>query len=288
MKFLELRPFAGLTVAVTMLVSLCVAPTGVHAQAAVQKNVNGGVVVDGKKTALHHAYALTQPARKGDQAYTIVLLTDKPLPAELLFERFEETSFTAPSGTQLVEVWLDQLKRTNRISFNLESFFGDAEGPAYKSSFDTFSNDVLKGRIYVESAQKQHDKTFTIDVQFNTALLAPRAPDLTGKAAWDSPQGRALAAYLRALQVGDKAAIRRVITANAAKQLDEPGSAEQLKLMKMFSPLPADLATFDSLRIYGNVAKARLSAMFNDVGRVTSQHDLRRVGNVWLVEPSRY
>ena len=72
-----------------MLASLCVPPTTAYAQAVAQKNVQGTFTVNGEETALHHAYSLMQPARDGDQAYTILLLTDKPVPVELLVERFD-------------------------------------------------------------------------------------------------------------------------------------------------------------------------------------------------------
>lgn len=287
MKFFERWPFAGLAIALAMLTSLCVAPETALAQPVSPKNAQGSFIVNGEKTALHHAYSLIQPAREGDQAYTILLLADKPLPDELLFERFDAKFFSPPIGTQVIEVWLDHLRRIHRIFIHLDTFFSGMDKPAYKTSFATFANDSLKGRIYVDSAQKRNDKTFTFDLRFNTVMLQPRSPDLTGKAAWASVQGKALAAYLRALHAGDKAALKRAVTASIAQKLGEPGSEVELKLMNMLSPLPAELSTFDSLKIYGDVAKANISAKIDDEHVIKNQHTLRRVGDVWLVAPSR-
>ena len=115
MKYRPHQIFVYCAIAFAMLASLCVAPTTAYARAVAQKNVQGTFTVNGEETALHHAYSLMQPARDGDQAYTILLLTDKPVPVELVVERFDAKTFAPPPDTQVIEVWLDQSRRTRRV-----------------------------------------------------------------------------------------------------------------------------------------------------------------------------
>jgi hypothetical protein len=48
---------------------------------------------------------------------------------------------------------------------------------------------------------------------------------IKGHAAWDSPQGKVLAEFLRAARAGDKAALRKVMATNQANTLDGSNAA---------------------------------------------------------------
>ena len=125
--------------------------------------------------------------------------------------------------------------------------------------------------------------SYSFDVQFNVAMTAPKAPDAAGAKAWETPQGKVLAEYLRAARAGDKAALKKVMTVESFKELEGKDAAENMKMIKMMSPDPKKVE-FESLVVNGNVSKIKLVERRKDATE-TSGYEMRRVGEAWLVAP---
>lgn len=105
---------------------------------------------------------------------------------------------------------------------------------------------------------------------------------LKDKAAWDSPQGKVLAEFLRAARAGDKAALKRVMATHQSATLDGPNAAPFLDFLK--SALDPKFATFDSLVINakGTSALATISGRY-DKGEVTKRYTINKADDVWRV-----
>ncbi len=263
-----------------LLLSAALLPLG----AAAQNTVQGSITVNGKKTDFLHAYAYTRPAGVKDMVKTTLILTDKPLPAAAVTDKMERMTAQRQDGIKLLEVGFNDGK--DIVSFNpeVDALKGSRVNSAHKATLDTFSDQALKGRLFTESELQIRNApgTYSFDVQFNVAMTAPRVPDAAGAKGWETPQGKALAQYLRAARAGDKAALKRVITADAVKELDGVQSAEIMKSMKSEpDPKTADL---ESLVVEGNVSKIKVVQRFKD-GKATSNYQLQRVGDAWLVAP---
>jgi hypothetical protein len=273
------RHIKGLT-AMAVLLSAALLPLG----AAAQNTVQGSITVNGKKTEFLHAYAFTRPTGVKDMVKTTLILTDKPLPAAAVTDKLERMTAQERSGIKLLEVGFNDGK--DIVSFNpeVDALKGSRINSAHKATLDTFSDQALKGRLFTESELQIRNApgTYSFDVQFNVAMTAPRVSDAAGAKGWETPQGKALAEYLRAARAGDKAALRRVITAETVKELEGPQSASILKSLKS-EPDPKT-AQLESLVVDGNVAKIKVVQRFKD-GAETSNYEVRRVGNAWLVAP---
>ncbi len=105
---------------------------------------------------------------------------------------------------------------------------------------------------------------------------------LKANAAWESPQGKALAEFLRAARASDKAALKRVMATQQAETLDGPNAAKFLDFIK--GSLDPKLATFDSLVINakGTSALATISGRY-DKGEVTKRYTINKADGGWRV-----
>jgi hypothetical protein len=252
-----------------------------HAQAT----ATGSITVDGKKTELKHAYAFTRAAGVKDMVKATLILADKPLPAAAVTDSMERSTARKLGDIKMLVVGFNDEKDIVSFSHEVGEFSGSRISSAHKVKFDSFSDQALKGRLFTTGEQQIRTApgTYSFDVQFNAAMTVPRAPDAMGKKAWDTPQGKVLADYLRAARASDKAALKRLILPEYVKELEGPKAAEGLKFLKMSSPDPKT-AEFESLMIEGNVAKAKVVVRHKGATE-TSGYELRRVGDAWLVVP---
>jgi hypothetical protein len=111
---------------------------------------------------------------------------------------------------------------------------------------------------------------------------------LKGKAAWDSPQGKVLADFLRAARVGDKAALKKVMATNQASTLDGPNAAPFLDFLK--SALDPKVATFDSLVMNekGTSGLATISGRYagsggSSGGEITKRYTINKADDGWRI-----
>jgi hypothetical protein len=253
--------------------------------ARAQATATGSITVNGKQTELKHAYAFMRAAGVKDMVKTTLILADKPLPAASITDSMERSTARKLGDIKMLVVGLNDEKDIVSFSHEIGEFSGSRIISAHKVTFDTFSDQALKGRLFTTGEQQIRTTpgTYSFDVQFNAAMTVPRAPDAMGKKAWDTPQGQVLADYLRAARASDKTALKRLILPEYVKELEGPKAAEGLKFLKMSSPDPK-AAEFESLMIEGNVAKAKIVVRHKGATE-TSGYELRRVGDAWLVVP---
>jgi hypothetical protein len=252
-----------------------------HAQAT----ATGSITVNGKKTELKHAYAFTRAAGVKDMVKITLILADKPLPAAAVTDSMERSTARKLGDIKMLVVGFNDEKDIVSFSHEVGEFSGSRISSAHKATLDSFSDQALKGRLFTSGEQpiRTTPGTYSFDVQFNAAMTVPRAPDAMGKKAWDTPQGKVLANYLRAARASDKVALKRLILPEYVKELEGPKAAEGLKFLKMSSPDPKT-AEFESLMVEGNVAKAKIVVRHKE-GTETTGYELRRVGDAWLVVP---
>lgn len=243
-----------------------------------QNTVKGSITVNGKKTEFSHAYAFMRLAGVKDMVKTTLILTDKPLPAAAVTDSMERSTARKLGDVKMLVVGFNDEKDIVSFSPDVDALSGSRISSAHKATLDTFSDQALKGRLYTASEQQIRNApgTYSFDVQFNVAMTTPRAPDATGKKAWDTPQGKVLADYLRAARASDKAALKRLILPEYVKELEGPKAAEGMKFLKMMSPDPKT-AEFQSLIVEGNVAKIKIVVREKGMTETTG-YELRRSG----------
>ena len=250
--------------------------------ALAQNSAQGGITVNGVKTELRYAYAFTQPALSSKKPETTLVLADKPLSPKAVTDTFERMSARNRDGVKTLEFTFDDSKTLTSVQFSIDPMNGGGYSTSYKVAMEAFTDKALKGRTYTDGEQTMFKDRFSFDVRFDVVMTVPRAPDVSGKAAWNTPQGKVIAEYLRAARAGDKAGLKRVLIAERAKDLDGPQAAQILDFLK----LSADpkTAEFDGLTIDGDSAEANIAERTKD-GASSSRYKLQRVGGVWKVAP---
>ncbi len=240
----------------------------------------GGITVNGNKTEFKYAYTVVKPSLADKKSETILTLTDKPLSVKAINDTFARSGEMRNDNVQILELTLDANQKVRSVDFNVGALKGGANTADYKAEVSRFTPTAFAGRVTSGGEQKEFRNTFSFDVRFDTALLAPRAPNAVGKAAWATPQGKAVAEFLRAARAGDKAALKRIMLAEQVKALDGPDAARFLEFVKM-SPNPKT-AEFDSLFIDGDSATAKIAERSKD-GAASSDYTLRLIDGVWRV-----
>ena len=262
------------------LLSLCCLCMPTFAQSTTSNTASGSITLNGNKTEFKHAYTVVKPSLADNKLETILTLTDKPLSAKALSDSSARASEMRSNSVQALELTLDTDKKIRSVDFNVGALKGGANTSDYRAEVSRSTATAFAGRVTSGGEQKEFKNTFGFDVRFDTTMLAPRTPDAVGKAAWATPQGKAVAEFLRAARAGDKPALKRVMLAEQVKALDGPNAARFLEFVKM-SPNPKT-AEFESLFIDGDSAKARLAERNKD-GAASSDYQLRLVNGTWFV-----
>ena len=278
MSFLMSRTLVRRAVnAMTAFTFVAVAASAtVAAQDIAPNTAQGSITVNGKKTEFRHAYAVTRPARADKKAETVLVISDKPLAAAAVVDDIERMKVQRRDGLNLIEVKFDDRKTVVGTNFEVAPLVVSAFSTEFKMTVETATDKVLKGRFNSASDHKMRDNTYTFDVRFNATMTAPPSA-LSGKEAWDTPQGKVFAEYLRASRAGDKAAIKRVVTDVVRKELDGPKGGELMKFLKEDSADPKT-AKFVTLIVDGDIAKAEIGT-----GSSITRYQIHRVGQAWLV-----
>ena len=279
--------FAARTLPIWLLATLlCLLPITIAlAQDAaahpVAPNAKGGIAIDGKMTDLPYAYAFTAPALSSRKPETILILSAQPLSPKAVTDPFARMK-ARNDGNGMLEFTFDDTRALTSVQFGVEPMGGGGYSTSYKFAVASWTDRQMRGRVYTDGELEMFKNLYRFDVNFDVAMTVPPAPTASGKAAWATPQGKVVAAYLRAARAGDKAALKRVIIAERAKDLNGPQAKDILSFLKMSAdPATAD---FDALTVDGDSAEARLIERGKD-GAMSSTLRLRLVNGVWLMAP---
>ena len=146
-------------------------------------------------------------------------------------DRMERSSAQDRDGIKMLVLGFTDDKDIASFTTNVDPRLSNRISSAHKATLETFTDQALKGRVFTETEQQIRTApgTYSFDVQFNVAMTAPKAPDAAGAKAWETPQGKVLAEYLRAARAGDKAALKKVMTVESFKELEGKDAAENMK-----------------------------------------------------------
>lgn len=253
---------------------------------AEEGTASGSLTVAGKTTPLKFAYAR---AAKGffdkTKEDVLVILTDVPLSEEALKDEFARHHLAAEGKLHGVEVLLNAERQAIGGGLLHEAW---KEMSGYVSATGmhvftpkTFDGKVAEGMLATSKPSDFMSKAFEYKATFSAPIWRRPSPTSSGTAAAASPQGRATVAFLKASRSGNKAAIRKTMTAEAGKALDDPRAQEMIELLKMTSPDPAT-ARIEAVDVKGNTAEVTVVEESKD-GSVTSTFHLTLEGGQWKV-----
>ena len=271
-----------LLLALTMLCFAAVAA----APGAEDGTAKGTLIVAGKTTPLTYAYAR---AEKGFFDNTkediLVILSDVAIPEEALSDPFGRHKMAADGKLHGIEVVLNSEREA--ISGGLfHEAFTETQGFVSVTGMHDFQAKIFDGKIVEGTLSTRKPdtfmkKTFEYTATFSASVWRRPPPTATGAAAADTAPGKAVLAFLKAAQTGDKAAIRKLMTSEAGKELDGPRSGEMLAMLKTITPSPAT-AQIDTVDIHGDSAEVVIVEKSTD-GSTTSTFTLTLEGGQWKI-----
>lgn len=204
---------------------------------------SGTITVNGTTTTLAYAYARAEKGFFDKTKEDVqVVLSDVPLEDKVVWDTFGRMKLAEAGKLHAFEITIDAEGKPISTMFRHNGFKGTS--PSGLSSADVFTKRVFDGKS-VDAAYrsaKDHEffgNTYAFDVAFKAPIMREAKPvPPTGAetaAAQKSPQAKAYAEYLKAIQKEDLAALKKLVSAEMAKNLDQPDAKDMIKLIKVMS-----------------------------------------------------
>ncbi len=204
---------------------------------------SGTVTVNGKTAKMAHAYARAVPGFFDKKTEDVeVILSDVPLEGKALTDVFERIHMADAGKLHAFEITIGADGKPISTAFRDNGFKKAA--PSGLSSEDVFTKKVFDGKSVAGSYKSAKEKEFfgdhySFDVSFSAEIVrAPKPVPPTAAetaAAQKSPQAKVYAEYLAAIQKEDLKGLKKLMSADMAKQLDDPKAKEMLGMIKMMS-----------------------------------------------------
>jgi hypothetical protein len=247
---------------------------------------DGSYTVGGKTTRLTYAYAM---AKKGffdeTKEDVLVILSDVALSASALADQFERMKMAADGKLHALELTVNPEKQVTSGTLLHEAFarYQGSVSVAGMHQFDatTFDGKTIAGKLSTSRPSDFQKIAFQYAVTFEAPIYRKPPPTMSGAAARESAQAKAVLAFYKAARSGDVAAIKKTMTAESAKVFDGPQAKEAVDFLKASSPEPAK-AEIDSVDVKGDKAEVIVVVRSKD-GKETSTMNVEKVAGQWKV-----
>lgn len=247
---------------------------------------DGTYTVGGKTTKLTYAYAM---AKKGffdeTKEDVLVILSDVALSQAALDDQFERMHMARDGKLHGLELTVNSDKQVTSGTLLHEAFvkFQGSVSATGMHQFDakTFDGKTAAGKLSTSRPSDFQDIAFQYQATFEAPIYRKPPPSMTGAAAKDSPQAKAVFAFYKAARAGDLAGVKKAITPDGAKHFDAPEAKEAMEFLKMSSPDPA-AAEIESVDVKGDKAEVVVVVRSKD-GKETSTMNVIKVGGQWKV-----
>ena len=219
------------------------AVAAVAPRAAAEGKADGKITVNGKSTEMKYAYAFAGPGffDKTKEDVTVIV-SDVPLDPKALEDEFERIHMADAGKLHAFEITLDADQKPISTSFRHNGF--TKASPSGLSSEDvfekkTFDGKTVEGRYRSAKPHEFFGNTYSFDVSFKADIarkakpVAPSASETA--AARKSPQAKVYADFLAAVQKEDLGAMKKLMSKEQAKHLDDPDAKKMVKMVKMMS-----------------------------------------------------
>ena len=250
----------------------------------------GKMTVGGKTTELHYALARTTKNPFHDkQTDFVVLITNLKVTPEQWADF--STMFDLAGSGRLTGVELEIAKDNQIISGQIYSPLFKLQGNSFSATgMHEFQPESVKGGDISGKVMTSHESSFnnvsfSYNATFHAMTSVPKpepAVQLKGAAlpAGGGDPGKAYAAYLKTVSSGNMAALKKAVTSDRAKQMDDPDFKKMFPLIQAMQP--------KKIVITGGAIdgdSATLTATGDQDGTpATGSIDMKREGGVWKVE----
>jgi hypothetical protein len=214
--------------------------------AAEPGTASGTMTVNGKVTPLKYAISRLKPnpfdKKKTD---VVVLLSDVPVSADNFKDDFAMMRFT--SKTEITGVMVEITDDKSIVSGTLYSPLFTKFGGSFSATgmhvlkATTMNGTDVAGTLSIPKDEEFAGATYTYNASFHASpgtVTPPPAASKTAKPlpANGGPAGVAYLAYVKTLKRGDLAGLRAAVSADRAKQLDDPDFKKMIPMIQAMEP----------------------------------------------------
>jgi len=268
------------------------AVAAVAPRVAAEGKADGKITVNGKSTEMKYAYAFAGPGffDKTKEDVTVIV-SDVPLDAKALEDEFERIHMADAGTLHAFEITFDADQKPISTSFRHNGF--TKASPSGLSSEDvfekkTFDGKTVEGRYRSAKPHEFFGNTYSFDVSFKadiTRKAKPVPPTASETAAArKSPQAKVYADFLAAVQREDLGAMRKLMSKEQAKHLDDPDAQKMVKMVKMMSATDVKVL---KLAEKGDTAELTVSGMQDGNVQNGVVHMVKE-GGAWKVQQEEW
>lgn len=217
----------------------------------------GKLTLGGTPAALTHAYALARPDNLHKPAENVlIVLSDAPIPNDALWDDFPGLKLAAAGKLHAILVVLNadrSVKSASILHYAFaasDSFYGL---PQPKAEIRTFDGKTVEGTLSSGRPTQLMNRNFDFAATFRAPILRRPLPTASGAAGAQTAPAKVVLAFLQALAAGDKARMRKLLTADYGKPLDGPQGADIVRAWRE-SRGNAPIAVINTVEIHGNTA----------------------------------
>ncbi|MGH9670059.1 MAG: hypothetical protein ACRD3A_08115 [Terriglobales bacterium] len=248
----------------------------------------GSFTVNDETVNFAYAYAVGRKEFPGDLEKIVLLLSDAPIPEDILLEGFGMQKLGREGAVHAVEVELGPDHKPHGGQLYHQIFSKDEpEGTSMSvsvSGMHNFVPDVLdantvSGKLFMKEPSDFMGMPYHYSGMFRATVMRKPPPTYEGAKAPLSAPGKAATSFMSAARLGNKLALKKVVTPKMAAQLDGPDGTMILKMAKASFPLGMKVVEVTEKGDTAEVDAMKRSKS----GRETVKLQAFRIGGQWKV-----
>lgn len=264
--------------------SLALLTTSTAVAAITTGTADGTLTVNGETVPLKHAYARERAGFFDSAAADIsVLLTDRPVEMKALADQFALGALARAGNLRGVEVIVSREHGPISGTILDRAFQGSMSvAGVHRLELDSNGGDRFTGRLYMEGPRTFMDVTFHYRARFDAPLVRHMRPtQAADKKLEDTPQARTVLAFMKAIKDDDLEAMKKTLSAEALKELEELDPKETMEMMRAFLPEAGEIS---SIEVDGDTAVLQIVEK-HEHGTSTATVNLVLENKTWRISP---
>lgn len=204
---------------------------------------SGEFTVNDQTTKLAYAYAVGRREFPGDPEKLSIVLSDAPIPEDVLLGGFGISSLAGEGKVHAVEVEIGGNREPKGGQLYHEAFAKGGGGASLSVSGmhhflpQTFDSSTVSGKLLMKEGDDFMGTEYYYTATFTAPVTRKPPPTYEGAKAALSGPGKAATSFMTAARLGNKLAVKKVVTPQMAAQLDGPEGTMILKMAKASFPL---------------------------------------------------
>ena len=204
---------------------------------------SGEFTVNDQTTKLAYAYVVGRREFPGDPEKLFILLSDAPVPEDVLLKGFGMQALAGEGKVHAVEVEIDSDREPKGGQLYHDALAKGGGGASLSVSgmhyflVETFDASTVAGKLLMKEGDDFFDTDYYYSAVFRAAVMRKPPPTYEGAKAALSGPGKAATSFMSAARLGNKLALKKQVTPQMAAQLDGPEGKMLLTMAKSSFPL---------------------------------------------------